>query len=43
MVLILLSPGAGVVVLVPEPVATFQLLELDPDDAGKRGTHQGSL
>ena len=35
--------GGGVVALVPEPVALLQLLELDADDAGEGGSHQGTL
>ena len=35
--------GGGVVALVPESVALFQLLELDADDAGECGAHQSPL
>ena len=34
---------ARVVVLVPEPVAALQLLELDPDDASEGRAHQATL
>ena len=33
----------GVVVLVPEPVALFELLELNPDDAGESGADESAL
>ena len=37
------EPRRGGVVLVPVPVALFQLLELDADDAGEGGAHQRTL
>ena len=33
----------GVIVLVPESVALFELLELNPDDAGESGADESAL